>query len=868
MAFGRCFRSFERMDISISNTRLLLWLFLILSRSESVYANSIVDIDAHEMQSLLTLKEILQLQGDIWQENRNPCSSWLGIACEDGHVVSVSLFSMKYQAVGPSQNGSLMLEKAVQTLSTMSFLRSFNATGFEFRGQLPDSLGKLGKLNALDLTGTALYGSLPASFKLLSRLNFLSLAKNNLTGSISPFVEGFYNLQYIDLSCNSFTSLLPFTLFFKASQLMYVDLSHNGFEGVIPPFMGNLVNLRHLALGHNFLQGSLPLNHLKWPHLEYLDISNNNLQGPIADSISQLKSLSYLNLAHNYFTGSIPSAISSCTKLQTLILDRNLLTDKLPLSMITLKNLVVLSLSSNNLSGRIPSKIFTLPRLTTLVLSHNLFFGMLPLNELKPALIQVFDISYNFLEGDIPESLFPVEKIMKNCFQGAPTQHSPKACKQFYRRIGISWQETQPRSGSSTGNNTFTWLVQGHTRKNKRLLVILGCAAGGAFVLVIAGFCALCNERHKGVLNHELNEGIREVVTDRGSSLDKCFQMSFSRFLGEPFSYDTLSQATNGFSSSNMLANGHSGELYKGTLEAGTNIVVKRVYTARKIELYLKEMEIFQRAFHRRLVTVLGYCISEPDEKFLVYEHMPCGDLASVLQTKEVAYEGFYQCPRRPLDWITRLKIGIGVAEGLTYLHHECSPPIVHGSLDHADEESTTLDRSKDVYDFGKLLLELLSGHSGITERRDYQTDSWVEWAVSLINIHDKEALYQLLDPSLVVVGDFLDEALVMAVVAKACLNPKVSKRPSIRHTLKALRNPMSLFQEEKTRSKLSWILSEQSWDTSTFGVFRSVGTTSSVAASEINDTVSNAGNSIYLVQNAAYVDEIEELSLRDIQEV
>ncbi|MCO5589291.1 hypothetical protein L7F22_043257 [Adiantum nelumboides] len=179
-----------------------------------------------------------------------------------------------------------------------------------------------------------------------------------------------------------------------------------------------------------------------------------------------------------------------------------------------------------------------------------------------------------------------------------------------------------------------------------------------------------------------------------------------------------------------------------------------------------------------------------------------------------------------------------------------------------------TIDRSKDVYDFGKLLLELLSGNCGVTERRDFQTDSWVEWAVSLINVHDKEALFQLLDPSLIVGGDFLDEAMVMAVVAKACLSSKVSNRPNMRHALKALRNPTFLFQEEKARSRLSKVWSQQSWNAALFGALRSVGASSSVSASENgNDTISSVANSIFLVQNASYVGEIEE-SLSEIQEV
>ncbi|MCO5589292.1 hypothetical protein L7F22_043258 [Adiantum nelumboides] len=668
------------MGTSIGHILLIFWLGITAGRSEPLSINDPVNSDGKELQALLDLRDILKVQDTVWHQKKNPCSEWPGISCENGHVVSLSLSSISY--MGSLQDSSPMLESTVHALSQLSFLRSFNATGFEFRGHLPESIGKLNKLNTLDLTRTALYGALPASLKLLTRLEFLSLAENNFTGSVSPSVDALCNLKHFNLSYNSFTRSLPFILFSRAFQLIYIDLSHNKFENQIPPFIGKLVNLCHLALGHNNLQGNLPIKHLNFSRLEYLDVSVNNLEGPIAESISHMTSLTYLNLEHNYFIGSIPSAITNCSRLQTLILDRNMLTNNLPPSVATLSNLVILSLSFNNLSGSIPSRIFTLPKLTTLVLSHNLFFGQIPFEKLRPRAMQVLDLSYNFLQGDPVKNLYPVENVVKNCFLGAPNQHAPKACRQFYKKVGIAWHEMPPKTVLPNGNSISPSLGHGHTHKIKWLLIILGCAAGGAFVLAIAGACAVCNERYKDDLEPEINGEEGETYTERGSSLNNILRLhTFCSFLGESFSYDRLHRATSGFSSSQMLANGHSGEFYKGTLGEGTVVVVKRVYTAKKLELYFKELEILQKTSHRRLITVVGHCMDTPEEKFLVYKYMPCGDLASLLQMKKTITEGAFHRCQRPLDWITRLKIAIGVAEGLTYLHHECSPPIVHGNV-------------------------------------------------------------------------------------------------------------------------------------------------------------------------------------------
>jgi hypothetical protein len=100
------------------------------------------------------------------------------------------------------------------------------------------------------------------------------------------------------------------------------------------------------------------------------------------------------------------------------------------------------------------------------------------------------------------------------------------------------------------------------------------------------------------------------------------------------------------------------------------------------------------------------------------------------------------------------------------------------------------------VYDFGKLLLGIISGKCGITDKHDSQTDSWVELVISLVNVNEKMAMYQLLDPCMVVEGDFLEEVLATALIAKACLNCKASKRPSMQLVLKALENPRLVFED------------------------------------------------------------------------
>lgn len=334
--------------------------------------------------------------------------------------------------------------------------------------------------------------------------------------------------------------------------------------------------------------------------------------------------------------------------------------------------------------------------------------------------------------------------------------------------------------------------------------------------------------------------------------------------MGEVFTYSQLQHATKNFSLGNLISNGHSGDLYKGLLDSGAMVAVKRIDLNKvKMETYLQELEVLGRASHTRLVLLLGHCLDGDDEKFLVYKFTPNGDLASALHMK--GSPGPCEDVLQSLDWITRLKIAIGVAEALSYLHSECSPPIVHrdvkassillddkfevrlGSLSDArvqdgdshpsritrllglsqssdqGDSGAAVSTSWDVYNFGKVLLELVSGKLGISGSiPDPRSEAWLEWALPLISVHDKESLPKLVDPSLIVDEDLLEEVWAMAIIARACLHAKPHKRPSMRHVLKALENPHKVVREENFGESLAVrTSSHSSWNEALFGSWR-----------------------------------------------
>lgn len=134
-------------------------------------------------------------------------------------------------------------------------------------------------------------------------------------------------------------------------------------------------------------------------------------------------------------------------------------------------------------------------------------------------------------------------------------------------------------------------------------------------------------------------------------------------------------RATGNFSDTNFIKHGHSGDLFRGILEGGIPVVIKKVNSSSfKKESYTTELELFRKLSHTRFIPLLGHCLEHETDKLLVYKYMPNGDLAN----------SFYRAINsdddslKSLDWITRLKVATGAAEGLCYLHHECNPPLVH----------------------------------------------------------------------------------------------------------------------------------------------------------------------------------------------
>ncbi|XP_022947192.1 probable LRR receptor-like serine/threonine-protein kinase At2g16250 [Cucurbita moschata] len=804
-----------------------------------------------ERVALLELRSSLGLRGRDWPIKADPCSVWNGVECRNGRVIGINVSGFRRTRIG-RQNPRFV----VDALANLTLLQSFNASRFLLPGPIPNWLGSsLKSLQVLDLRSCSILGPIPLSFGNLTNLTTLYLSNNKLNGSIPASFGQLIRLSVLDLARNELTGSIPLSVS-SLGNLSFLDLSSNRLDGSVPPLFGSLRLLQQLNLSSNNLSSSLPASLGDLGVLVDLDISFNKFSGPLPPDLKGMNRLQRMVLRNNLLGGSLPDALfSSLTQLQALAINDNRFTGAAPDVLFLTPGLRFLDISGNNFTGMLPnSSLNSNSTDGTLNISRNMFYG-----SLVPVLgrFRVIDLSGNYFEGRVPNFVSMKASLETNCLQNVSSQRTLEDCSSFYTAKGLDFDNfgkpssAQPPLPEKSGKNKI----------NKRVIILASVLGGVGFIvfmmlLAMLLFLYIGGKRASG---NQRGVSVGPIPT-RSSELPPDQSINFSS-LGDVFTDKQLLQATGGFSDENLIKLGHSGDLFRGVLDNGANVVIKKIdlRTVKK-ETYRVELDFFSKASHTRLVPLLGHCLDNEHEKFLVYKYMPNGDLASSLVRKSNVDDENVQS----LDWITRLKIASGAAEGLAYMHHECSPPLVHrdvqassillddkfevrlGSLSEVCAEdgdsnghqnrisrllrlpqsseqgsfgSQTSVCSYDVYCFGKVLLELVTGKDGISGTPDTQLKEFYDQTFPYINIHDKELVTKIIDPNLIVDEDFLEEVWAMAVVAKSCLNPKPSRRPQMRYILKALENPLKVVRQESSGRLRA--TSSRSWNAALFGSWR-----------------------------------------------
>ncbi|KAK7275479.1 hypothetical protein RIF29_16598 [Crotalaria pallida] len=603
------------------------------------------------------------------------------------------------------------------------------------------------------------------------------------------------------------------------------------------------------------LSGTLGYQLQSLTSLTTLDLSNNNLGGAIPYQLPP--NVQRLNLANNQFNGAVPYSLSDMPSLTYLNLAHNQLQQALNVNFQKLTSLSTLDLSFNSLTGDLPQTMSSLSSISTMYLQNNQFTGSI--NALANLPLENLNVGNNKFSGWIPEQLKSINNLQtdgNNWSSGPappPPPGTPPVAKNNHNRK--SGGHGRPSDAGKSDGGKKSGIGGGAIAGIVISILVVGAIV--AFFLVkrrskksSSDMEKLDNQPLAPLTSnevHEMNSMQTSSVIDmkafdppaapinlKPPPLDRHKSADEDDFSNKPiavkktvkapanvksYSIADLQIATGSFSVDQLLGEGSFGRVYRAHFDDGKVLAVKKIDSSvlpnDSSDDFSEIVSNISHLHHPNVTELIGYC-SEHGQHLLVYEFHKNGSLHDFLHLPD-EYS-------KPLIWNTRVKIALGTARALEYLHEVCSPSVVHKNIKSAnillDTDlnphlsdsglasyipnanqvlinnagsgydapevglSAHYSLKSDVYSFGVVMLELLSGRKAFDSSRPRFEQSLVRWATP--QLHDIDALAKMVDPALEGLYPIKSLSRFADVIA-LCVQPEPEFRPPMSEVVQAL---------------------------------------------------------------------------------